>query len=450
MESKNLFIKTFGCQMNESDSDRIINILQGSGYRLTNNESIANVIIINTCSIRDKAEQKVYSALGRYKNLKSENKQLILGVGGCVAQQEGERLLRKVPHLDMVFGTHSIHLLPSIIKDVEAKSAKICEISFLDTLEHEDSFQIENSELNADRISPSLRKVKSFVNIMRGCNNFCTYCVVPYLRGKEISRKSSSIIEEVTRLSADGVKEVTLLGQNVNSYGTDDNEVSFPVLLGMIAEINGIHRIRFITSHPKDLSNELINSFNRNDKLCSHLHLPVQSGSNSVLKMMGRQYTKESYLKKIYTLRTLKPEIGLSTDIIVGFPGETEKDFKDTIDILKEVEFDSIFSFRYSPRPGTAAVNFENQLPEEVKLMRLQKLQNIQKEISEKKNQAMVGQVMSVLVEGVSKKDSHELTGRTTCNKVVNFKGDVEAIGNIMFIMVERAFTNSFHGSIVQ
>ncbi len=450
MELKNLFVKTFGCQMNESDSERIIKILQGLGYRLTNDESIADVIIINTCSIRDKAEQKVYSALGRYKKLKDEKQQLILGVGGCVAQQEGERLLRKVPHLDMVFGTHNIHLLPSIIEEVESKATKICETSFRDTLEYEDSFQIEISELNTDHVSSSDRKVKSFVNIMRGCNNFCTYCVVPYLRGKEISRKSSSIVEEVTRLSDEGVKEVTLLGQNVNSYGADDNEVSFPVLLDMIAEINGIHRIRFITSHPKDLSKELIKSFSRNSKLCSHLHLPVQSGSNSVLKMMGRQYTKESYLEKVYNLRTVKPEIGLSTDIIVGFPGETEKDFKDSIDILREVEFDSIFSFRYSPRPATAAANFENQLPEEEKLKRLQELQNIQKEINENKNQAMVGQVMSVLVEGVSKKDSSELTGRTSCNKVINFKGDIEAIGNIMPIMIERAFTNSFHGSIVQ
>ncbi len=435
--------------MNESDSGRIIHILEGLGYSLTNNESIADMIIINTCSIRDKAEQKVYSALGRYKNLKSENKQLILGVGGCVAQQEGKRLIKKVPHLDMVFGTHNIHLLPSIIEEVESKSTKICETSFRDTLEHEDSYQLENSGLNPDPMSTSDRKVKSLVNIMRGCNNFCTYCVVPYLRGKEISRKSSSIIEEVTRLSDEGVKEVTLLGQNVNSYGVEDNEVSFPVLLDMIAGINGIHRIRFITSHPKDLSKDLITSFNRNSKLCSQLHLPIQSGSNSVLKMMGRGYTKESYLEKIYNLRTVNQEIGLSTDIIVGFPGETEKDFQDTVDILRAVEFDSIFSFRYSSRPGTVAVNFKNQLPEGVKLARLKELQNIQKEISEKKNQAVVGQTMRVLVEGVSKKYAYELTGRTSCNKVINFKGDIETTGSIVPVMIERAFTNSFHGSIV-
>lgn len=450
MEPKNLFVKTFGCQMNESDSDRIINILQSSGYRLTDNEYIADVIIINTCSIRDKAEQKVYSALGRFKNLKNENQQLILGVGGCVAQQEGVRLLKKVPYLDMVFGTHNIHLLPSIIKDVEAKSARICETSFLDTLEPEDSFQFENLKLYSDHASPSHRKVKSFVNIMRGCDNFCTYCVVPNLRGREISRKSCSIIEEVTRLRDEGVKEVTLLGQNVNSYGTNEDEVSFPVLLDMIAKINGIDRIRFVTSHPKDLSKELINSFIKNDKLCSHLHLPVQSGSNSVLKMMGRQYTKKTYLEKVSNLRFFRPEISLSTDIIVGFPGESEKDFQYTIDILKEVEFDNIFSFRYSPRPGTAASNFENQLSEKVKLMRLQELQHLQKRISERKNKALLGKVKRVLIEGVSKKDSSELTGRTSCNKVINFKGDVEAIGNIVPVMIERAFTNSFHGSIVQ
>ena len=450
MEPKNLFIKTFGCQMNVSDSDRIINILRGSGYRLTDDESMADAIIINTCSIRDKAEQKVYSALGRFKNLKNENKRLILGVGGCVAQQEGERLLKKVPYLDMVFGTHNIHLLPSIMKDVETRSAKICETSFLDTFEAEDSFQFENLELNSDHVSPSLRKVNSFVNIMRGCDNFCTFCVVPYVRGSEISKKSSSIIKEVTRLSSEGVKEVTLLGQNVNSYGANEDEVSFPVLLDMVAEINGIDRIRFVTSHPKDLSKELINSFVRNDKLCSHLHLPVQSGSNSVLKMMGRQYTKESYLEKVFELRYSSPEISLSTDIIVGFPGESEKDFQYTIDILKEVEFDSIFSFTYSPRPGTAASKFGNQLSEEVKLRRLQELQYLQRGISEKKNKALLGQVKRVLVEGLSKKDSSKLTGRTSCNKVINFKGNDEAIGSIVPVLIERAFTNSFHGRIVQ
>ena len=450
MEPKNLFVKTFGCQMNESDSDRIINILRGSGYRLTDDESMADVIILNTCSIRDKAEHKVYSALGRFKKLKNENKQLILGVGGCVAQQEGERLLKKVPYLDMVFGTHNIHRLPSIMKDVETKSAKVCETSFLDTLEPEDAFQFEDLELYSDNVSPSLRKVKSFVNIMRGCDNFCTFCVVPNVRGKEISRKSGSIIEEVMSLRDEGVKEVTLLGQNVNSYGSHEDEVSFSVLLDMIAEINGIDRIRFVTSHPKDLSKELIYAFKKNDKLCSHLHLPVQSGSNSVLKIMGRQHTKESYLEKVYELRFSRPGISLTTDIIVGFPGEREKDFQSTIDILKEVEFDSIFSFRYSPRPGTAASNFDNQLPEKVKLMRLQELQHLQKGISEKKNKTLLGKVKQVLIEGVSKKNSSELTGRTSSNKVVNFIGDVEAIGNVAPVMIERAFTNSFHGRIVQ
>ncbi|MFQ5901819.1 MAG: tRNA (N6-isopentenyl adenosine(37)-C2)-methylthiotransferase MiaB [Thermodesulfobacteriota bacterium] len=426
---KNLYITTFGCQMNKRDSERIAGLLEKMEYRLTEDKTEADLIIINTCSIRDKAEQKVYSVLGKFNRLKENNPNLILGVGGCVAQQEGEKLLRRVSCLDMVFGTHSLHLLPGIIRKIEGKRARVCKTTLSDSIDPEDSFVSPNSD----------QRIKAYVTIMQGCDNYCSYCIVPHVRGREVSRKSADIAAEIQGLADKGIKEVTLLGQNVNSYGKRDNSgVSFPALLKKIAGINGIERIRFTTSNPRDLSRELIRSFAEIEKLCNHIHLPIQSGSNRILKRMNRQYTRDTYIEKVLELRSLNPDIGLTTDIIVGFPGETEEDFKETIELLKEIEFDNIYSFKFSPRPETAAACFNDQVSEDIKSERLFILQGLQKRITEKKSMTMEGKVCSVLVEGRSKRKHEELTGRTLCNRVVNFKGATELIGEIITIRIKK------------
>ncbi len=437
-KSKGLYLTTFGCQMNEKDSERIVGLLKGLNYRLTDSADKADLILINTCSVREKAEYKLYSTLGRYKRLK-EQRGTIIGVGGCVAQQEGERLLQRIPYLDLVFGTHNIHKLPELVREIEEKRLRICKTEFYTELEPDESFAIDEGN-----------KVKAYVSIMRGCDNFCSYCIVPYVRGREMSRRSDAILDEIRRLAEKGVKEVTLLGQNVNSYGKNlEGEISFPEFLRRIGTIDGIERIRFTTSHPKDLSDELIYTFLEVDKLCNHIHLPVQSGSNRILKAMKRRYTREDYLRKVEKLKKVVPGIAISTDCIVGFPGEREEDFEDTLSLLKEVEFDSIFSFKFSPRPMTEASKMGDQVPEEVKLRRLQVLQDLQKGITLKKNRALEGRVLKVLVEGKSKKDDRELTGRTECNRVVNFPAPEDLIGRIVEVRIEKAFANSLKGSII-
>jgi tRNA-2-methylthio-N6-dimethylallyladenosine synthase len=438
MKQKAVFIKTFGCQMNEHDSEKIHRILGDHDYKLTENINNADLVLLNTCSIREKAEHKVYSSLGRLRRLKDKNPKLIIGVGGCVAQQEGERLLHRVPYLDIVFGTHNIHKLPEFIHDIERTGKRISETSLYDSVP---SLGVCSN--------PREEEIKSYVTIMQGCDNYCSYCIVPYVRGREISRPSGEILEEVRRLSERGVKEVTLLGQNVNSYGKGiTGGMTFPQLLHSINEIDGIERIRFTTSHPKDLSEELISCFGQLNKLCEHIHLPVQSGSNSVLKVMNRRYTAEEYITKVKRLRKACPKISITSDIIVGFPGETEKDFEDTLELIGVVKFDSLFSFKYSDRVETKASTLSEKVDDEVKGKRLSTLQTYQKLFTLAKNRELEGKKEEILVEGLSKTNPTRLTGRTRSNKVVNFEGSSDLIGGIVPVRIRMAFLNSLEGEI--
>ena len=444
--------------MNENDSERIIGLMRHSNFKTTDNPDNADMVILNTCSIRDKAQHKVYSALGRLKKLKAGKPNLIIGVGGCMAQQEGNRLLKRAPHLDVVFGTHNIHCLPDLVREVETAKNKVVATGFYDSIEEElfDHAYFENrSEYFAVR-------VKASVAVMRGCDNFCTYCVVPYVRGRESSRKSSDILQEINRLAEAGIKEITLLGQNVNSYWNKGECISFPELLRRVCRIDGIERVRFITSHPKDMSEELIKLFGEEERLCRHIHLPVQSGSDIILKKMNRGYTREEYLNKAYKLKRLYPDMGITTDIIVGFPGETKADFSDTMGLIKEMGFDNIFSFKYSQRQETTAASFDNHIPEPEKEERLAILHGVQRDIALRKNQEMIGRILDVLTEGKIKTssvrppeagydvmlniDAAQLTGRTSCNKVVNFSAYERLVGKIVPVRIISAAPNSMLG----
>jgi len=424
--------------MNEHDSEKILNILKDNNYWLTEDIDKADLILLNTCSIREKAEHKVYSSLGRFKKLKDKNPNLIIGIGGCVAQQEGERLLHRIPHLDIVFGTHNIHKLPELIHEVERTGKRVSETTMYDSV----------PSLGAC-FSPSENQIKSYVTIMQGCDNYCSYCIVPYVKGREMSRKSGEILEEIERLSEKGVKEITLLGQNVNSYGKGlDGELTFPELLHSINGIDGIERIRFTTSHPKDLSEGLISSFGELDKLCEHIHLPVQSGSDSVLSEMNRGYSAEDYIARVERLREVCPAISVTSDIIVGFPGETEKDFETTLKLMETVKFNSVFSFKYSDRVETEASRLPEKVDDDIKSKRLGILQAYQKTFTLVKNRELEGKEEGVLVEGPSKTDPSRLTGRTRSNKVVNFEGSSSHIGCIVPVRVKRAFLHSLEGEI--
>jgi len=447
--------------MNVYDSEQIEKLLAPSGYKINLSFEVADLIIINTCAIREKAEQKVFSFLGRLADIKRRRPNLIIGVGGCVAQQEGKKILKRMPHVDLVFGTHAIYRLPYLIEKIETERCSLIDVEMSEVIEELESV-IESS---LDRTDP---KVTSFVTIMRGCDNFCTYCVVPYVRGRETSRFPESIVNEVKCLVKSGVQEVTLLGQNVNSYGKKENLNSFPQLLGRVNEIDGLFRIRFTTSHPKDLSDDLISAFKNMDKLCNHIHLPVQSGANRILKRMNRKYTRELYLEKIDKLRNNCSDIAVTSDIIVGFPGETRADFEETLDLIKEVEFDGIFAFKYSDRPNAPAARFTNKITEQEKKDRLQILLNFQEYFTTKKNRALVGSNELVLVEGLSKKkvdkdDAQskcqyvQWTGRTEANKVVNFiqsegviPGDRISKGKIVNVKIEKACSHSLSGKPVQ
>jgi len=436
---RKVFIKTYGCQMNVYDTEKMVDLLYGCNYQITSDIKQADLILLNTCSIREKPEHKIYSILGRLKKLKDKNPDLILGVGGCVAQQEGEKLFEKSPHLDLVFGTHSINKLPNLLKEIEEKKAKVCEINMS-----------ENGYLDEGVSCYSSQKVSSYVSIIRGCNNFCSFCIVPYVRGRERSRPREEILEEVKHLSQSGVKEVVLLGQNVNSYGNDLGVTGgFPRLLASINDIKGIERIRFITSHPKDLSDDLISCFKELDKVCEHIHLPVQSGSNKILKLMNRRYTRDNYLEKVDKLRGVCPAIGITSDMIVGFPQETQKDFEDTLELMEEVKFDDLFSFQYSDRPMTHASRFNDKIPSDVKRDRLRILQEVQNGYSLEKNQAVLHKIEEVLVEGVSKKDPHCMTGKTGANKTVNFAGGDNLRGMLVSVKISGVHLHSLKGELV-
>ena len=439
--SKKIYIQTYGCQMNHYDSDKIVQVMARQGYDQTDRIDVADLILLNTCSVRDKAEQKVYSALGRWKEYKEFREGVIIGVGGCVAQQEGENLLKRVPHLDLVFGTHNIHKLPELVEQVEAEQSRPVETAF-----YRDPAYMEDPERTT-----RVRGVKAFVTIMQGCNKVCSFCIVPHVRGRELSRPSARIIAEVETLAANGVIEIMLLGQNVNSYGKlTPGELSFAGLLGRIDAVDGLERIRFTTSHPQDLSPELIDAFAELGKLCEHLHLPVQSGSDSVLARMRRGYTRREYLDRILRLRKRRPEVALSTDIIVGFPGETDAEFIETLELLEQLEYDEIFSFAYSPRPQTVSAKlYADDIPQNVKKERLTQVQALQRGISLAKNRGCIGNIEVILVEGPSRLKNGQLMGRTRSNRIVNVAGPDKLISRLMPVRITGATASSLIGEIL-
>jgi tRNA-2-methylthio-N6-dimethylallyladenosine synthase len=439
MKNKYLYIQTFGCQMNVHDSEQMAALLADKGYKLTDNMKLADLILLNTCSIREKAAHKVYSELGRIGKLKEQNPELIIGVGGCLAQHLGTKFHKRVVHLDFVFGTHNIHRLPDMIASVQKKREKITNVDF-------------SKSLNSIGIyaKPAKGSVSAFVTIMQGCNNFCSYCVVPYLRGPEMSRKPEDIFTEIEKLVDCGIREVTLLGQNVNSYGkTLGNELNFTALIKKIGKISGLERIRFMTSHPRDLSTELINCFAEEEKLCGHIHLPVQSGSNRILALMNRGYTVEEYMKKVGHLRKLRPQISITSDIIIGFPGETQNDYQETIDMMEKIRFDSTFSFKYSERKGTAAEKLEGKIEEGEKSRRLTQAQALQDQHTMDANLAMEGSLQELLVEGKSRNSENDLMGRTSSWKIVNFKSEAELTGKRVNVQISKAYLHSLRGKIV-
>ena len=436
--SRTFHITTFGCQMNEHDSEVIDGLLTERGFSSVKERKDASIVIINTCSVRDNADKRFFGTLGQLKKRKESDPSFIVCVCGCMMQQQRvvDTIKAKYPWVDVIFGTNSIHHIPELIEKVAIEKEKVVDI-------------IENTEKIVEGLpAKRLFDHKALVNIMFGCNNFCTYCIVPYTRGREKSRAPEAIVAEVKGLVADGVKEIMLLGQNVNSY--DGNGTSFAELLKMLNDVDGLERIRFMTSNPKDLSDELIEAFAVCDKLCRNLHLPIQSGSNRVLKRMNRKYTREDYLKLIEKLRKTVPDITLSTDIIVGFPGETNEDFEETLSIVKEVEYDSAFTFIYSIRKGTPAEKFEDQIEESEKHRRFDLLVNAVNEISEKKNKAYQDRVEKVLVDGVSKNDKSTLTGRTDGFKLVNFAGKKELIGSLVDVKITDAKTFSLFGEVIE
>ncbi|MDH1704294.1 tRNA (N6-isopentenyl adenosine(37)-C2)-methylthiotransferase MiaB [Comamonas terrigena] len=440
MTTKKVFIKTFGCQMNEYDSDKMADVLGAAqGYESTDDPEQADLILFNTCSVREKAQEKVFSDLGRFKHLKEKG--VLIGVGGCVASQEGEEIIKRAPYVDVVFGPQTLHRLPDLLNARAAKAKPQVDISFpeIEKFDHLPPARVEGAS--------------AFVSIMEGCSKYCSYCVVPYTRGEEVSRPFEDVLVEVAGLADQGVKEVTLLGQNVNAYlgkmGDTTEIADFALLLEYVAEIPGIERIRFTTSHPNEFTPRLIEAYAKLPQLVSHLHLPVQHGSDKILMAMKRGYTAMEYKSTIRKLRAIRPDLAMSSDFIVGFPGETEEDFQKMMKLIHDVRFDNSFSFIFSPRPGTPAANLHDDTPHEVKLRRLQELQavinqNI-KEISEER----VGTVQRLLVEGLSKRDGSELMGRTECNRVVNFPGNERLIGQMVDVRVTEAKTYTLRGEVL-
>lgn len=437
---KSFFINTFGCQMNEHDSEKIAWIMEGMEYYSTLDLEEADIIIFNTCAVRKSAEDRVFGKLGELKELKRRKPELVLALCGCMMQREDIRgyFLSKHKHIDVVFGTNNIHKLPQLLNRHFESGKTIVDIV-------EDTREIEES-IEADR----KYSYKSYVNIMYGCNNFCTYCIVPYTRGREKSREPESILSEIMDLASNGTREITLLGQNVNSFGkTLDKSYNFVDLLKDVNKIEGIERMRFMTSHPKDFSAELAAAYGTLENLSPHLHLPVQSGSNRILKLMNRNYTREDFIKQIELVRSIVPEITITTDLIVGFPGESEEDFEQTIKLCQEVRFDSAYTFLYSIREGTAAANMDEQIPDEIKHQRFQRLMNTLNPISLSLNKNLLGTVQGVLVEEVSKNDYNMLSGRTEGGKLVHFKGTDHLIGQLVNVVITDAKTFTLHGDLV-
>ncbi len=441
--SRKVFIKTFGCQMNEYDSDKMADVLgQAQGYEKTDNVEEADLILFNTCSVREKAQEKVFSDLGRVKHLKAKG--VKIAVGGCVASQEGEAIVARAPFVDVVFGPQTLHRLPELLNQRDAQRKPQVDISFpeIEKFDHLPPARVEGAS--------------AFVSIMEGCSKYCSYCVVPYTRGEEVSRPLDDVLTEVAGLAAQGVKEITLLGQNVNAYrgamgGTADI-ADFALLLEYVAELPGIERLRYTTSHPNEFTQRLIEVYDRVPQLVSHLHLPVQHGSDRILMAMKRGYTAMEYKSTIRKLRAVRPELSLSSDFIVGFPGETEDDFGKMMQLIDDVGFDASFSFIFSPRPGTPAANLPDDTPHEVKLRRLQALQAAVETNVRRISESRVGTVQAILVEGPSRKDPNELMGRTACNRIVNFAagaGGARLVGQMVDVRITSALPHSLRGEVV-
>lgn len=429
------YIETLGCQMNEHDSEKMADLLRIAGYEHIDNAQEADIVIVNTCCVREKAEQKFYSLMGRLKRIKAA-KGTILGVTGCIAQMEKESISDRLPFIDFSLGTSNIHKVQEAIEHA-SKKTRFLEFS-------------DNGSGNALFVRPENVNggIKKFITIMKGCNNFCSYCIVPYVRGRETSRDSTGILKEIDGLAKNGIKDVTLLGQNVNSYNIGTDDVSFPELLHAINRIKGIERIRFVTSHPKDLSDKLIDCFGSIEKLCEQIHLPFQSGSDKILKLMNRGYAADEYREKIQRLRNRQENIAVTADCIVGFPGEDEEDFGKTMQLIKDIEFDGLFSFAYSPRKYTAASALPDEVPRDIAQKRLKHLQETQKAITLKKNRMIEGGIVEVLVEGLSRNSNEDLTGRTRTNKVVNFAGNEDMVGRLVYVRIVKGYANSLKGEL--
>ncbi|HEY5575477.1 MAG TPA: tRNA (N6-isopentenyl adenosine(37)-C2)-methylthiotransferase MiaB [Clostridiaceae bacterium] len=433
MENKTFYIETWGCQMNEEDSEKISGMLSRTGYNRSAERDTADIIIFNTCCVRENAELKVKGNLGALKKIKKERPDLIIAVCGCMMQQEGiaEEIIKMFPFVDIIFGTHNSYKFPEYLNRVKQENKSVVEV-----IQKEEGI-VEGIPI--DRES----KVKAFVTIMYGCNNFCTYCIVPYVRGRERSREPQNIVNEIKDLVAEGYKEVTLLGQNVNSYGKElEPKISFAELLKIIREIPGLERVRFMTSHPKDLTEDVIDAIAEGGSLCEQIHLPVQSGSSRLLKKMNRHYDKSMYLNLVDKIKVKIPGAAISTDIIIGFPGETEEDFQETLSLVKEVEFDSAFTFIYSKRKGTPAFDMDDQISDEVKHDRFNRLVEAVNASSRKKNLEYLGRTVEVLVEGFSKNNENTVMGRTRSGKLVNLSGSAELIGALVNAKIIKA--NSF------
>lgn len=437
-KNKTFHIQTFGCQMNERDSETLAGLLAEKGYVETEVKGDADVFVINTCSVRENADKRFFGTLGQLKRIKRERPGTLVCVCGCMMQQPHvvEKVKSKYPWVDIIFGTHNIHEFPNLLEDALVKKEKYVAV------------REEGGEIVENLPSKRKHKHKAFVNIMYGCNNFCTYCIVPYTRGRERSRLSEDIRREVEELVADGVKEVTLLGQNVNSY--ESRGMDFTGLVRFLHQIPDLRRIRFMTSHPKDLSAGLIQAFGDCEKLCGHIHLPVQSGSDEILRRMNRKYTREDYLLLVKRLREVRPDIAITTDVIVGFPGETEADFRNTLDLCREVSFDSAFTFLYSVRKGTPAERYGNHIPEAVKHERFQRLVEVINRTAAEKNKRREGRIEQVLVDGLSKKGTGMLTGRTDGFKKIDFPGLEELTGSIVSVEVLEGKTFSLFGKLCQ
>jgi tRNA-2-methylthio-N6-dimethylallyladenosine synthase len=437
---KKVFIKTFGCQMNEYDSDKMADVLHAAeGYEPTTDVEAADLILFNTCSVREKAQEKVFSDLGRVKHLKAKG--VLIGVGGCVASQEGAAIIERAPYVDVVFGPQTLHRLPELLARRTAQRRPQVDISFpeIEKFDHLPPARTEGSS--------------AFVSIMEGCSKYCSYCVVPYTRGEEVSRPFDSVLTEVAHLADLGVKEVTLLGQNVNAYrgemGDSGEIADFALLIEYVAEIPGIERIRYTTSHPNEFTQRLIDVYAKVPQLVNHLHLPVQHGSDRILMAMKRGYTAMEYKSTIRKLRAVRPGISLSTDFIVGFPGETDDDFARTMKLIDDVGFDASFSFIFSRRPGTPAANLDDDTPQAVKLRRLQTLQAVIEANSRRIGESRVGTVQRILVEGPSRKDPAELMGRTECNRIVNFKGAARLVGQMVDVRITEAYPHSLRAEVM-